>query len=163
MTQELLDASEVREQLVERWGEGVLADGRLERARVGEIVFRRPDELAWLESVLHPLVGERIVQWRQSLPAEAALAVVEVPLLFETRMGASSTPRCAWSPMTPLGQREHVTAERAARGPQRPPDSQDEKAARATHVLRNDGSLTELEDQVARLVPALAALAPGAT
>jgi dephospho-CoA kinase len=40
--------------------------------------------------------------------------------------------------------------------------SQEEKAARATHVVPNDGSLTELEDQVARLVPKLIALAPGA-
>jgi dephospho-CoA kinase len=40
--------------------------------------------------------------------------------------------------------------------------SQDEKAARATHVITNDGSLAELEHEVARLLPALTALAPGA-
>jgi dephospho-CoA kinase len=34
--------------------------------------------------------------------------------------------------------------------------SQEEKAARATHVIRNDGSLAELEREVARLMPVLA-------
>jgi dephospho-CoA kinase len=40
--------------------------------------------------------------------------------------------------------------------------SQDEKAARATHVISNNGSLAELSEQVARLMPELAAGAPEA-
>ncbi len=51
----------VRDLLVERWGEEVAPGGEVDRGRVGAIVFERPDELAWLESTLHPLVGERIV------------------------------------------------------------------------------------------------------
>ena len=48
----------------------VAPDGEVDRGAVGEIVFERPDELAWLESQLHPRVGERVVAWRESLPAE---------------------------------------------------------------------------------------------
>jgi dephospho-CoA kinase len=163
VTHELLDSPEVREQLVERWGEAVLVDGRVERARVGEIVFGRPDQLAWLESVLHPLVGERVVEWGRSLPAATPIAVVEVPLLFEVGMeGVFDATVC-------------VVADdsiRAARAGDRGTEllearsgrqlSQDEKATRATHVISNNGSLAELEDQVGRLMPALGALAPGA-
>ena len=163
MTHKLLGSPEVREQLVERWGEAILVDGEVERARVGEIVFGRPEELAWLESVLHPLVGARIVEWRQSLPAETSVAVVEVPLLFETGM-----ERVFDATVCVVAD----DAVRAARAGDRGIDllegrsgrqlSQDEKAAMASHVISNDGSLAELEERVARLMPALAALAPEA-
>jgi dephospho-CoA kinase len=163
VTHELLGTSEVRERLVERWGEAVLADGHLERERVSEIVFGRPDELAWLESVLHPLVGERIVEWRQSLPAETPLAVVEVPLLFETGMeGAFDATVCVVADDSTRAARAGKRGTELLEGRSSRQLSRDEKAARATYVISNDGSLAEFEDQVARLMPALAALAPGA-
>ena len=56
--------------------------------RVGAVVFESPDELRWLESVLHPLVGARIAEWVVGLPPHTSVAVVEVPLLFETGMEA---------------------------------------------------------------------------
>jgi dephospho-CoA kinase len=54
---ELLGSDVVRDRLVERWGAEVAPDGVVDRGRVGGIVFERPEELGWLESVLHPLVG----------------------------------------------------------------------------------------------------------
>ena len=81
---ELLGTERVRDLLVGRWGEEVAPDGAIDRARVGAIVFERPDELAWLEQALHPLVGERMAAWREGLPDGTRAAVVEVPLLFET-------------------------------------------------------------------------------
>ena len=163
MTHELLDAAEIRAQLVERWGEGVLVDGRVERARVSEIVFGRPDELGWLESVLHPLVGERIVEWRRSLPAETPLAVVEVPLLFETGIeGVFDATVSVVADDSTRAARAGSRGTELFEGRSGRQLSQNEKAARATHVISNDGSLAELEEQVARLVPVLAALAPGA-
>jgi dephospho-CoA kinase len=160
---ELLGGSGVREQLVERWGEAVLVDGQVERARVGEIVFGRPDELAWLESVLHPLVGARIAEWRQSLPAETSLAVVEVPLLFETGMErAFDATVCVVADDSVRAARAGARGTELLEGRSGRQLSQEEKAARATHVISNDGSLAELEERVAQLMPALAALSPEA-
>ncbi len=163
VTHELLGSSEVREQLVERWGEAVLVDGQVERARVGEIVFGQPDELAWLESVLHPLVGARIVEWRQSLPAETSLAVVEVPLLFETGMErAFDATVCVVADDSVRAARAGARGTELLEGRSGRQLSQEEKASRATHVISNDGSLAELEERVAQLMPALAALSPEA-
>ena len=72
--------------LTERWGADVAPEGRVDRARVGEIVFADPEQLSWLESQVHPLVGERIGAFLVSLPAGTEVAVVEVPLLFESEM-----------------------------------------------------------------------------
>jgi dephospho-CoA kinase len=163
VTHELLSTAEVRERLVERWGEAVLADGLVERRAVGEIVFERPDELVWLESVLHPLVGARIVEWRQSLPAGTSLAVVEVPLLFETGMDAAfDATVCVVADDSMRAARAGDRGTELLEGRSGRQLSQDEKAARSTHVISNDGSLAELEERVARLMPKLAALAPEA-
>jgi dephospho-CoA kinase len=153
---ELLDRPDVVARLVERWGGDVGADGRADRAEIGKRVFGRPEELAWLESVLHPLVGEALARWAQELPAGTRIAVVEVPLLFETGMedGFDATVTIA----APDEVRERRAAARGTdlvterHGRQLPPA---EKEARATHVVVNDGTPADLEAALAELLPAL--------
>jgi dephospho-CoA kinase len=156
---ELLGREDVRERLVDRWGPEVAPDGTVDRARVGAIVFEQPDELAWLESVLHPLVGERVAAWGDSLPAGTELAMVEVPLLFETGMEkafdatvavvAADETRADRAGARAVGDLERRGARQLA---------QDEKAARATYVVANDGRLDDLEREIARLWPQLLAV-----
>lgn len=47
----------------------VLTDdtGRLDRRRLGEIVFRQPDKLKMLEDIIHPLVFEDFIEWRNRM------------------------------------------------------------------------------------------------
>ncbi len=160
---ELLDDPGVRSRLVERWGEDVVSDGRLDRRRVSTVVFKRPEELSWLEGVLHPRVGERFAAWRETLPSEVPIAVVEVPLLFETGMDG------AFDATVAVVAEDETRADRAgARGTDLLERrsarqlSQEEKAARADHVLHNDGSLEDLETQAGRLMEALTTLERGA-
>jgi dephospho-CoA kinase len=83
---EALADAEILPQLVERWGPDVQVDGAVNRERVGAIVFNDPDELRWLESLTHPKVGQKVIEWREGLGPGVELAVVEVPLLFEAGM-----------------------------------------------------------------------------
>src|SRR6478752_7077007 len=83
---ELLDSEPLIGRLVERWGPEIVSDGTVERARIGEIVFADPEQLTWLERQIHPLVGARIAAWLGELPAGTEIAVIEVPLLFESEM-----------------------------------------------------------------------------
>jgi dephospho-CoA kinase len=156
---QLLGAPEVRDLLVERWGAEVAPRGEVDRARVGAIVFERPEELAWLESQLHPRVGERVLAWRQALGDDFSLAVVEVPLLFETGLEPAFDATVAV-----VASDDARRARAGARGTEAlDPRSerqlpQEEKARRATYLVRNDGSLEELEAEVAALIPRLEAL-----
>lgn len=155
---DLLASDEVRDRLIERWGERVAPGGRIDRAAVGAVVFERREELAWLESVLHPLVGARVAEWRRSLPDDARVAVVEVPLLFEGSMGTMFDATIAVSAGD--AERERRAAARGtgaleARGGRQL--SQEEKAARATFAIRNDGTLSELEAALRELYPRLEA------
>jgi dephospho-CoA kinase len=159
---ELLRTDEVRSLLVERWGEDVAPSGEVDRARVAEVVFSRPEELAWLEEVLHPRVAERLVAWRRGLPPGTKAAVAEVPLLFEAGMeGAFDAVVCvvaddALRESRAAGRKLALLGGRSDRQL-----SQEEKASRATSVIRNDGTLADLEARVAELMDAVTARGNG--
>jgi dephospho-CoA kinase len=158
---ELLDDPDVISRLLDRWGGEVVAEGAVDRGRVGTIVFDSTEELAWLESLLHPLVAKRVVEWRSDLAPDLDLAVVEVPLLFETGM------EDAFDSTVSVIAADDTRARRAGlRGTELLESrsdrqlSQEEKAARANHVIVNDGTLEQLERQVASLMARLTGSSP---
>src|SRR5918998_2100754 len=69
--------------VVERFGEGVLSDGRLDRARLGQIVFADPEARRDLERIVHPAVRARAAELERAAPADAVVVHV-IPLLVET-------------------------------------------------------------------------------
>src|SRR6476469_8190371 len=153
---ELLDSDELRERLVERWGPDVAPDGQVERAKIGEIVFADPEQLIWLEQQIHPLVQQRTAAWLLSLPAETQVAVVEVPLLFEA--GSDKVFDTTVAVVTA----DEVRRERAAARGHALVDerearqlTQPEKAERAEHVVKNDGSVEDLEQSLSALLARL--------
>jgi len=155
---ELLATDRVRELLVDRWGSEVAPDGAVDRGRVGAIVFERPEELAWLESALHPLVGERIAAWRRQLDPGTPLAVVEVPLLFETGLESLFDATIAVvAPEATRAERAGARGTAALEGRAGRQLSQDEKSARATYVVSNEGTVDELEAALAELLHQLTA------
>ncbi|HET7445215.1 MAG TPA: dephospho-CoA kinase [Solirubrobacterales bacterium] len=154
---ELLESQQLRERLVERWGPEVAPNDTVDRSKIGEIVFADSNELVWLESQVHPLVGERTAAWLAALPAETEFAVVEVPLLFEAGRDAVFDTTVAIVTADEVRRaraeaRGHALVnEREAR--QLP---QDEKAEKAEHVVANDGSVEDLERALSALLEKLA-------
>lgn len=153
-----LNDAEVLPQLVERWGPDIKVAGAADRGRVGEIVFNDPDELRWLESLTHPKVGQKVVEWRQSLGPDAELAVVEVPLLFEADMDeffdgvlvvVAGDRRDEWL---------EARGDSGVEGRSGRQLTEAEKAERATWVVENDGTLDELEVKLRELWPSLTAV-----
>ncbi len=80
----LMDASgEIRRRLVERFGPEVyLPDGRLDRARLGGIVFGSAEALAGLNGIVHPAVAADVRQWA----AEKRVAFFETAILRSSGM-----------------------------------------------------------------------------
>jgi dephospho-CoA kinase len=85
---ELLRQDEVKQAIVERFGDGVAGpDGELDRGAIADIVFEDRAALEWLEALLHPLVSREYLIWRDrlgELPDPPRVAVTEVPLLYES-------------------------------------------------------------------------------
>jgi dephospho-CoA kinase len=153
LVHELLGTDAVRDRLVERWGDEVAPDGTVDRGRVGAIVFEQPVELEWLESVLHPLVGERVARWRHELDDDVEVAVVEVPLLFEGSMADSFDATIAVSAGDE--ERERRASERGTGALEARDGRQLSQAARATFAITNDGSIADLEATLADLLARL--------
>jgi dephospho-CoA kinase len=153
---ELLDSEPLVGRLAERWGEEIAPGGSVDRNRVGEIVFADPDQLTWLEQQIHPLVGERIGAWLAALPAETEIAVIEIPLLFESEMEGAFDTTVAVFAEDGL-RRERAAARGHALVDEREARqlAQDEKAARAEHVVENHGSLEDLQRALSALVEKL--------
>ncbi len=72
--------------VVEAFGERLLrADGTLDRAGLGALVFSDDSARERLESILHPIIWQLRERWLEERMEEGALLVVsEIPLLFET-------------------------------------------------------------------------------
>jgi dephospho-CoA kinase len=152
---ELYGDKDVRAALRERYGEGIFEGEDVVRAAVGAIVFADRAELAWLERLLHPKVMARTEAWRQelaALPDPPALAVNEVPLLYET--GSEDRFDVVVAITAPAEVRAERAGERLDERELRLL-ADDVKAGRADFAYINDGTLEELDAFVGQVVRAL--------
>lgn len=72
----------VFDQMVERWGERIVADdGTLDRAAVADIVFNDEEQLKALNDIVHPAVGKEMARRRKRVEQTDAVVVLDIPLL----------------------------------------------------------------------------------
>jgi dephospho-CoA kinase len=156
---ELYASDDVRDAVVGRWGEEVAPGGVVDRSAVARHAFADGDERAWLEQLIWPLVGARVAAFREgALAADPPprAAVVETPLLFEAGLDGLYDATIAVVADEDVRHERasvrghHAVAERAGRQL-----TQDEKAARATYVVRNDGSVEDLEAKLSEVLAKL--------
>ena len=153
---ELLAATELRDLLVERFGPEIAPGGEVDRSVLAERAFGDPGQREWLEGELWPRVSERVIDWKRDQDAAEPpprAAVVEVPLLFEAGMDGAFDHTLAEIADEEVrdqraGARGH-TAVASRAGRQLP---QEEKAERADFVIRNDGSVDDLKQSLARFL-----------
>ena len=127
--------------------------GTSDKESVRDLAVADRDALLWLEGLLHPRVLARTEAWRDDLarlPEPPALAVNEVPLLFEA--GAEDR----------FDAVVVITAPREVRAARRSLDEREErlipdeeKVQRADFAYVNDGSLDDLDAFVAGVVSTL--------
>jgi dephospho-CoA kinase len=156
---ELYDDPEVRQAVIDRFGQAVAPDGSVDRGAVATSAFATPEDRSWLEELIWPRVGARIARWHEAMeradrPPRAA--VVEVPLLFESGMEGLFDATIA------VVADEGVRAERAGARGHRALEarsarqlSQEEKAHRATYVVVNDGTVEQLESKLSGVLAKL--------
>jgi dephospho-CoA kinase len=148
----------VKQRVVERMGQGIVApDGEIDRGALATAVFNDRDALAWLEQLLHPLVSQEYLTWREELgrlPDAPAVAVTDVPLLYEVGGEARFDKVVVITAPTKLRRSRSQVAvnERESR---LLPDA--EKVKRADYSYVNTGSIEELDAFVASVMRELAA------
>jgi dephospho-CoA kinase len=153
----LLRRDDVKRAVVASVGNGVVGpDGDIDRGALGSAVFNDRAALLRLEELLHPLVAQEYLTWREqlaALPDPPAVCVTEVPLLYEVG-GESRFDRVVTitAPTKLRRARSHVAVEE--RESRLLPDAV--KVKRADYSFVNTGSLEELDAFVASVMRDLA-------
>ncbi len=151
----------VFEAIVRRWGPAVVAaDGTLDRAAVAAVVFNDAEELAALNAIVHPAVGEEMVKRRAAAAEQSpgAVVVLDIPLLirpdgepiakrYRNLAGivvVDADPEVALQRL--VAQRGLSTDDARARIANQA--SREARLEVADFVIANDGGLEELEPQI---------------
>ncbi|MEL4068946.1 dephospho-CoA kinase [Ochrobactrum sp. GPK 3] len=146
--------------LIEAAFPGTVANGTVDREKLSAEVIGKPDALKKLESIVHPLVREEEEAFLREAEAQgSAIALVDIPLLFETggekrvdRIVVVSAP--ADIQRARVLARPGMTAEKLdAILARQTPDA--EKRARADFVLDTSGSFDNLRQQITTVIQKL--------
>jgi dephospho-CoA kinase len=143
--------------VVNAFGRDILdAEGKIDRRRLGNVVFCSPHALARLHAIVNPLilqeVGRRVAEWRrQGIP----VVVVEAALLIEA--GWSDSVDEVWVVVAP----EEAVVRRLTEGKGAAQEdvrariraqlSNEERMSHADRVIENDGTLDDLRRKVRQL------------
>lgn len=150
----LSPGSEAVKEIAQTFGGAMVgSDGNLDRQALGRVVFGDPVKLEKLEWIIHPRVRQEVARERERLEkAGAPAAFYDVPLLFEKKMEdqfdyvvtVSATPALRLKRLqarTGLSVQE-IEARWNAQLPAQ------YKEANADHVIKNNGSLEDLAEEV---------------
>jgi dephospho-CoA kinase len=151
------------EQVLNRFGADLVdSSGRLDRQRLGSIVFSDDRARRDLEAIVHPLVQKATDAWFESVDAnQHPFAIDDIPLLFEANRDKDfdAVIVVAAQPdvqLRRLMDRDQLSEEDARRriAAQLPID---DKIRRADYVIRTDGSFEDTDRQIRRVFESLRA------
>ncbi|MEP6782884.1 MAG: dephospho-CoA kinase [Acidobacteriota bacterium] len=139
--------------------DAVRRDGSMDRVRVAQIVFKDKRARLDLEAIIHPAVVKAVNDFFAALPKKTPFAVADIPLLYETGRDKDfdavivvSCPRAVQ--LQRLMERSRLSREDAERrlAAQLPIEK---KVAKATYIIKNEGTIDELNAQVDALIASL--------
>ena len=136
---------------------GTVAKGAIDRALLAEALVAAPEKLAALEAVVHPLVRKKMAVFlEQAEKTGADLAVLEIPLLFETGAeypldsvavtwcsNTEQRKRALARPGMSVGKLETILERQMP---------QAEKKKRADYIISTDGTLDDTREQVSGII-----------
>jgi len=137
--------------IVECWGTEILElDGHLNRAKLRQKVFANPQQREQLEAILHPLILQQM--WQQARQQNTPYCLLSIPLLVETGLTdrvervlvidcSTDLQRQRLKQRSRLDDAE-ITQILAAQV------NREKRLVIADDVIHNNGTLTELEQQV---------------
>lgn len=141
------------DEVVTRFGDGVLSGGEIDRAKLADIVFRDENARRSLEEIIHPKVRELASKIAARVPSDGVV-INQIPLLYETQgagrfdlvIAISSSLEQRKERLTQRGLKSYEIERRISA------QATDEDRASIAHfVINNDGSIDDLERAVRHL------------
>ena len=138
------------DELVATFGDEILTNGILDRRKLGEIVFADPKARKTLEEIIHPRVAEAFDEIVQESPADSVI-VYQIPILVETKgedrfdyvITVESNLDLRIARLKERGMKSYEIDARL-----KTQASDEQRAAIADLIFKNDGDLDQLLRQV---------------
>jgi dephospho-CoA kinase len=138
------------DELVATFGDEILTNGILDRRKLGEIVFADPNARKTLEEIIHPRVAEAFNEIVQESPADSVI-VYQIPILVETKgedrfdyvITVESNLDLRIARLKERGMKSYEIDARL-----KTQASDEQRAAIADLIFKNDGDLDQLLRQV---------------
>ena len=158
----IIDADKVAHQVLnvqsstisEMFGAELIKDGEVDRKALGSIVFTDSTKRKELEDLLHPLIYDEIERQSLALDKKKKLYLVDIPLFFEGERYPIEKSIVVYATKEQQLQRLMARNGYAQEEAQSRIDTQmpvEEKRKKATYVIENSGTLTQLEAECARV------------
>lgn len=159
--------------VVDNFGSKILdQDGQIDRVALGKIVFSDPQKMEKLNKLTHPYIRtiafsrvQEIAKKSRDEDGKPVIVVHEIPLIVENPdlVNEFSGVICVWAPFNQRVDRliatRGLTEDEVIRRMALQADD-DERMAAALWIVKNNGSLADLDRQVDHLWPALVELKP---
>ncbi|MEY3455210.1 MAG: hypothetical protein RLZZ92_330 [Actinomycetota bacterium] len=141
------------DEVLSRFGDEILNGGEIDRSRLAEIVFKDESARRDLEEIIHPKVREAALKIAARVPSDGVV-INQIPLLFETKgagrfdfvITVSADLEVRKARLNERGLKSYEIERRISA---QATDSQRESIA--NFIIRNNGSVEELERAVAEL------------
>lgn len=150
----LLEKKEVRESIVKSFGSSVLdKEGRIERRKLGSIVFQDRKRLEELNSIIHLLISSEIK--RKITLSEARIIIVDAAILLETGWDSLVDKVIVVNASCETRRKRikesSLLSSKEVEGIIKAQFSQDEKIQRADFLIENEKGIEESKRQVERI------------
>ncbi len=138
----------------ELFGDSYINNGKVDRKRLGNLVFNDPKEKEKLENLVHPLIKEKIIAQAEVFEKQKKPYLIDIPLFFEKGNYDIEKSIVVYIPkelqIERLMKRDNCTKEEALIKINNQMDIEDKKA-KATYIIDNSRNLKSLQNEVERL------------
>ncbi len=150
----LLEKKEVRESIVKSFGSSVLdKEGKIERRKLGTIVFRNKRRLEELNSIIHPLIFSEIKS--RITFSEARIIMIDAAVLLEagwdSLVDKVIVVNASYKTRKKRIKESNLLSSKEVEGIIKAQFSQDEKIERADFLIENEDGIEESKRQVERI------------
>lgn len=136
--------------IAQLFGEQYLLQGKVNRKKLGGLIFSDKEAKAKLEAFMHPKIRERILEKSQRFEKLKFPYLIDIPLFFETNAYDIATSVVVYTPksvqLERLMKRNDLTEEESLQRIAAQMDIE-EKKKRADFVIDNSGNLKHLQSE----------------
>jgi dephospho-CoA kinase len=144
---------EQHQNIAKMFGKAFVKEGNVDRKALGNIIFEDQEARKRLETLLHPLIYERILEKATKMDKRAVPYIVDIPLFFEGGRYAIENVIVVYATkeqqLNRLMEREGYSEEEALSRIESQIDIE-EKRQNASYVIDNSGNLKQLQYETER-------------